>query len=150
MSDKIRVNNRNAFDIGLRLMDGIREINIKPNSFIMLDEDEIYYQHSISNLFLTGKLTVDNENINTNLGFVEKNPNTITESEIEAILKDNSKGNMAKMMKALEVITEPFAKDKVYNISTKLAGELSGTKLQYLSEFCGREIEIKKPENETK
>lgn len=145
MSDKrYKVENKNKFDVGIKFMDGIRQANIKPNSFAMLTEDEIYYLHSISKLFSRKILTVADQQINENLGFVEEK-SSITEEEIETILKSA----LTKMKKDIQVITEPHQKYTVFEVAKKLYSELNGSKLDFLAEFCGKEVEDFKPVKET-
>lgn len=136
---KVKVFNRNKFDIGIKLMNPIREQNIKAGSFTVIDEDDVYYLNTICTLFRTGKLVVESIEVNDNLGFTEKNPNSITEAEIVIILKN---GNFLKMKKELSMIVEPHAIALVYQTAKNMANELSGAKLKYLSGFCGRDILI--------
>jgi hypothetical protein len=133
---KVKVFNRNKFDIGVKLMNPVREQNIKAGSFTIMDEDDVYYLDTICTLFKRAMLVIDNEEVNTELGFVEKNPNTKTDSEIKTILN----GNFLKMKKELSLITEPHTIDLVYNTARSIAKDMSGTKLKYISQYCGRPI----------
>lgn len=136
---KVKVFNRNKFDIGIRLMNPVREQNIKAGSFTVVDEDDVYYLDTICSLFRKGKLVVEDETVLNNLGITEKNPNTITETEIITILKN---ANFLKMKKELSEIVEPHAIALVYQTVKNMANELSGAKLKYLSKFCGRDLLI--------
>lgn len=146
MAKKVKVFNRNKFNVGIILMDGIRQMNINPNSFVIIDEDEVYYINSISSLFRKSILTVEDEEVNLNLGFVEKNPNVITEQEIEELLK----GNHLKMKKNLGMLTEKHVKDRVYEVAKKIAKDLTGAKLKFIEEFTGKTIEVENIENDDK
>ena len=130
---KVKVFNRNKFDIGVKLINPIREQNIKAGSFTIMDEDDVYYLDTVCTLFKRGMLVVDDEEINTQLGFMEKNPNIKTEVEIKKVLT----GNIQKMKKDLSLITAPHLKDLVYNVAKSIGKDLSGSKLKHIAEFCG-------------
>ena len=133
---KVKVYNRNKFDIGIKLINPMREQNIKAGSFTILDEDDVYYLDTICTLFKRGMLVIESVEVKTNLNMVEENPNVVNEEEMLKILK----GNFLKMKKDLEKITEPHTKDFIYQLARKHSGELNGSKLKLLSEFCGRPI----------
>jgi hypothetical protein len=140
---KVKLYNRNLFDIGIKLINPVREQNIKAGSFTIVDEDDVYYLDTVCTLIKRGMLIVDAEKtkvqeINTNLGFVEQNPNIKSDQELETIIK----GNYLKMKKELSYISEPHIIDAVYRVAVKLASELNGGKLKYLSDYCGRPIII--------
>jgi arginine deiminase len=140
---KLKVFNRNKFDIGVKLINPIREQNIKAGSFSILEEDDIYYLDTICTLFKRGMLVVEDKQVVENLGIVEVHENSKTDEEIIAILK----GNFLKMKSELAKIREPHLIDAVYNIAKSIGGELSGSKLKYLAEFCGKEILINEIED---
>jgi hypothetical protein len=135
---KVKVFNRNKFDVGVKLINPIREQNIKAGSFTIIEEDDIYYLDTICSLFRRGMLVIDNEEIKANLGYVESNEGIKTDEEIINILK--SSFNVMKTK--LEKIVEPHVIDVVYNITKSMGNELSGQKLKYLRKFCDREIFI--------
>lgn len=147
---KYKVHNRNPFNVGLNFMDGLRSITIPKKSFTLLDEDEIYYQNTISTLFQKGVLTVDEDEIKKNLNLdTEKNSNAITDEDIKNILK----GSLAKIKKDLSGINEPYAKSKVFEIAKDMYSNLSGGKIDYIASFCGRDkadFETSIKENEEK
>ncbi|MGE5438089.1 MAG: hypothetical protein ACM3O3_12825 [Syntrophothermus sp.] len=140
---KVKVYNRNKFDIGVRLINPVREQNIKGNSFSIMEEDDIYYLDTICALFRRGMLSIDNEEINQNLGYTTVNEGIKTEDEIQTILKLN----FNKMKIELEKITEPHVIDLVYQVCLKNGNELSGQKLKYLNKFCNKEIDIEEIED---
>ena len=144
MSTKIKVYNNNPFNVGLELMDGLRGINIPKNGFMMLDEDEIYFQHSKCLLFKKGILTIDDAEINENIGITPQNVVSLTDTEIESILKSA----ITKMKKDLSTITEDHIKSKIFEIAKKMYAELNGSKLDYIAEFCNRDSEDLKPVKE--
>lgn len=138
---KYKVHNKNPFNVGLKFMDGVRSINIPKNSFMMLDEDEIYFQHTRCDLFKKGVLTIDDAEVNENMGLSSKQVISLSDSEIEIILKSA----LAKMKKDLSVIKEPHIKSKVFEVAKKLYSDLSGSKIDYIAEFCNRDSEDLKP-----
>jgi hypothetical protein len=133
---KVKVYNRNKFDIGVKLINPVREQNIKSGSFSILEEDDVYYLDTICTLFKRGMLVVEDKQITENLGFPEVNENIKNDEEILSILR----GNFLKMKSELAKIKEPHMIDAVYHIAKGIGGELSGAKLKFLAEFCSRGI----------
>lgn len=134
---KHKVYNKNKFNIGIRLINPTREQNIIAGSFAMLDDDDIYYLNTICTLFKRGMLVLDDDEVNTNLGFVESNPNCKSDDDIKEILKTP---NILKMKKELSTITEPHIKDAVFRIAKSMADSMTISKLKCISEFCGRDV----------
>jgi hypothetical protein len=136
MSDKkVKVTNPNAFRVGLKLMDGIREIVVHPNSFVLLDPNEIYYINNMSRTFSKKHLIIDDEGINRDLGY-EKSVMNLSNQEIETLLK----GNIAKLKKDLGDITEKHIIDKVISIA-KGMDDLNKGKLSFLKEWSGYDFD---------
>lgn len=133
---KYKVENKNGFAVGIKLNNPDREQNIMPKSFAKLTIDEIAYVDSISTLFKRGMLTVDDDDINEMLGYVEKNPNIIDEESIEKIIK----GNINTMKKEISKLTEEFAKGKVMSVVKKCGSDLSVAKIKWLKQFFGKEL----------
>jgi hypothetical protein len=135
---KVKVFNKNKFDIGVKLINPIREQNIKAGSFTILEEDDVYYLDTICSLFKRGMLIIDDNNIKENLGIIELDESIKTDEELITILKSN----FNKMKSELAKIKEPHIIDSIYNIAKNIGSELSGGKLKYLSEYCGKDIFI--------
>jgi hypothetical protein len=140
MSTKIKVNNKNPFNVGIKFMDNVREVNIPKNGFMMLEEEEIYFQNTQCLLFKKGILTVDNAEINENIGITSQDV-ALSDQEIEAILKYP----LAKMKKELSVVTEPHILSKIFEIAKKTYANLTGSKVDFISELCNRDSEDLKP-----
>jgi hypothetical protein len=140
---KVKVFNKNKFDVGIKLINPVREQNIRAGSFTIIDEDDIYYLNSICGLFRDGSLCVEEKPILETMGFVEDNPNVISDAEIEDLLK----GNFLKMKKQLSEINEAHVKNNIYHIALKNASNLSGGKLKFLTEYCERPILVDDIEN---
>ena len=133
---KVKVFNKNKFDIGINLINPIREQNIKAGSFTIVDEDDVYYLDSICTLFKKGMLVIEKPEVKETLGIVEDNPNIISDKEIEELLL----GNFIKMRKDLSEITEVHVINNIHSIACKVANNLSGAKIKFLNNYCGRDI----------
>jgi hypothetical protein len=133
---KVKVFNKNKFDVGIKLINPVREQNIKAGSFTIIDEDDVYYLDSTCTLFKRSILTIENVEINEQLGYVESLPLSKSDQEIQDMIK----GNFVKMKSDLSKITEPHLKYAIYNVAKKMANELSGAKLKFLNEYCGRQL----------
>lgn len=143
MSDLIKVSNPNEFNVGIKLMDGIQERNIRGNSFTYLDEKEIYFIDSICSLFKRGILIIDSDEINSNLGLTEVKDG-VNDENLEKILK----GNVMKMKAEMKKITEKHVIDKVIQLAVKL--DLPASKLKILEEVFKINIVDTLTESETK
>ena len=146
MTTKFKVYNKNPFNVGIRFMDNIREVSIPKNGFMMLEEDEIYFQHATCSLFKRGILTVDSPEINENMGLTSKPVVPLTNSQIETILK----GSLVKIKKELSDVIEPHVKSKIFEVAKKMYSDLSGGKIDFIAELCDRDSEDLKPIKEEK
>jgi len=133
---KIKVYNKNKFDVGIKLINPVREQNVKSGSFTIVDEEDVYYLNSICTLISDGTLTIEEKPILETMGYNELNPNIISDEEIVDLLK----GNFLKMKNKFSEITQPYIIGNIYNLALKNASSLSGGKLKFLTEFCGRPI----------
>ena len=147
MDKKYKCHNRNKYDVGIRFMDGIRQLNVRAGSFVSLSEDEISYMHSISSTFSGKDLSIDEPEIRENvLGFMPDEKVFLTEKEIITILKSA----FPKMKKELETITEPNFKFSIFEEAKKMYADLTGAKIEFIAEFCGKDPEDMKPAKEEK
>ena len=136
MARKLKLYNKQKFDVGIKLINPMREQNIKAGSFTIVEDDDIYYLDSICSLIKRGFLTFDDDEIKMNLGYIENKVVTKNDEEILAFLK----GGFLKMKSELASIKEPYLIDAVFKIAEGIADELSGSKIKYISEFCNRNI----------
>lgn len=92
MSNKVRVYNRNKFDVGVCTMNGIG-INIKSGSFTVLDQNEIDYIGTLCNYFIDGTLIIeDGTTAKENLVVPEENKHYFaSDEEIKKKLKGTAK-----------------------------------------------------------
>lgn len=147
MSDnkKYKVHNRNKYDVGIKLMDEHRQMNIKGGSFALLTEDEIAFLHSVSTVFSGKDLSVDEPEIKEGiLGFMPEEKVSLSEEDIRTILKSS----LAKMKTSLETITEENFKYLIFEEAKKMYDELTGAKIEYIAQYCGKDPEDMKPAKE--
>ena len=132
---KYKVFNNNRFNVGIRFEnEANREILIKPNSFVLMSEDDILYVDTVSKLFSKGILYVEDEDLMVKMGYMEKNPNTISEDEIRKILKMPNN----KMKEALSKLDAKHAIDKVITVAKE--SDLPQSKLKIIKELFNVEI----------
>jgi hypothetical protein len=139
MEKKIKLKNANAYDIGFTLENPHRDVNIKPGSFAIVSEDDVYFLNSTCSLLKKGRLFVESENIeevNRNLGFEDEKPVILNKDEILELIQ----GNFLKMKSGLEKYKEPYEIGSIYQIAKDNVENLTGGKIKFLNEFCGRSI----------
>lgn len=127
---KYKVINPNPFAVGLKSIDGLKDMLVPANSFQMVEEDEIYFTNSVCRLFRQGTIYVDNEEIMLNMGYGEKNLNTISDEEIIKLLK-GKQTDLEKTLKSME----RFAYQKVVMVAKTL--DLPYGKLQVIEKITG-------------
>ena len=111
MSDKkIRIINPNRFMVGLKLMDGIREVVVHPNSFVFLEENDVYYINNMCRLFREKTLFIDDEEINDTLGY---DKDYLTNEKIKHLLSKSPKD----IKKVVEENNYKHIKDKIVNVA---------------------------------
>ena len=145
MDKKYKCYNRNKYDVGISFMDPNRTMNVRAGSFVLLAEDEIAFLHSISTTFSGKDLSVDESEIREGLlGFEPNEKTSLTEEEIIAILKSA----LPKMKKELETITEENFKFLIFEKAKEMYSDLTGAKIEYIAEYCGKDPEDMKPVKE--
>jgi len=146
MADKkYKAYNRTKHDVGISFMDVNRFMNVRAGSFVLLSEDEISFLHSISTIFTGKELSIDEAEIRESiLGFMPDEKTSMTEEEIIAILKSG----LPKMKKELQLITEDNFKYLIFEEAKKMYEDLTGAKLDYIAEYCGKDPEDLKPHKE--
>jgi len=141
---KYKVWNKNKFDVGIRLMNNI-EVNIKPNSFYLIDEDNIYYLNTICGLFRGNSLIIEDDKINADLDISSKNFDIISDKEIEDLLE----GNFEVMKIKFDKIDKPHIKYRIFSVAKNMYDDLSGRQLKYLAKLCNKETEDFVSENKS-
>ena len=107
-----KVYNNNDYNIGIRLENPSRELNIRANTYISMNEEDILYTNSVSTLFSSGQLYVESQDLLEEMGYIEKNPNSIGKDEIKEILKS---GN-SRIKREFSKLTEQHAVRKVITV----------------------------------
>lgn len=133
---KYKVINNNKFGVGIRLENPVRELSIKADTYIMMEEDDILYTNSVSKLFEKGVIYVEDQDMLEKMGYIEKNPNTISEKEIEEILKLSN----AKLKKEIAQITEDHAISKVISVIKEGKVDLSQSKIKIIDDALNIDI----------
>lgn len=127
---KYKVFNNNKFRVGIRYEDqSNREQTIQAGTSIMMEEDDIFYVDAVSKLFRKGIIFTEDKEMLEKMGYIEKNPNTVSEADIAEILK---MGN-AKMKAELKKLDAKHAFDKVVNVAKK-TDDLSQAKLKIIAD----------------
>lgn len=133
MSDKkIRIINPNRFMVGLKLMDGIREVVVHPNSFVFLEENDVYYINNMCRLFREKTLFIDDEEINETLGY---DKDYLTNEKIKHLLSKSPKD----IKKVVEENNYKHIKDRIVNVAKDM--DLPASKLRIIEEATGYDIE---------
>lgn len=84
MADKkVRVYNKTNHDVGVGSIDGIKSWNIKPNSFIKVDVDEVINWHFTSTLFARKHLVIDDIDVLNEMGLTPEDMYIPTNNDIE-------------------------------------------------------------------
>jgi len=142
MDKKYKVHNRNKYEVGIQFMEPTKQMNVRPGSFVLMSEEEISFLHSISTTFSDKELSIDEIEIRENiLGFTAGEKMSLSDKEIITILNSP----LPKMKKELELITEDSFKFLIYEEAKKLYSELTGAKIEFIAEFCGKDPEDMKP-----
>ena len=136
MKDSIKVKNGNQYNVGLLCQKWNKHRAVKPGSFIYLNEEEVRELDSDYDLFSSGELTIDDAEINTALGYVDKNPNILTDKDVENIFKLTA----PQIKEKLVDVTEMFAFNRIFDVAKK--SDLSVSKLKAVEEIVGRKIEL--------
>jgi hypothetical protein len=144
MGDKVKISNPNKFRVGLKLMDGVKEVVVHPKKkgtkddpFIMLDSDEIYFINNMSSIFQRKMLIVHDDEINQNLGLDTKDDVAfLSNDEIEEILK----GNFMAMKKKLGDIKDRHLLNRIVEVAKGIE-DLAQGKIKFLAELSGYDIE---------
>lgn len=133
---RYRIWNKNKYDVGIRLLNNI-EINIKPNSFYSVDEDNLIFLNSVCNLFKDFTLNIEDKEAREILGIEKQSLDTFDDEIILQCLNESFDEMKAKFSS----IDNTNIKYKIFDIARSISDDLSGRKLKYLAELCGKEVE---------
>ena len=136
MKESIKIKNNNSYHIGLLCQKWNKHRQVKPNSFIYLNEEEVRELDSDFDFFSSGELVIDDSELNITLGYKEKNPNILTDLEVEEIFKLSA----VQIKEKLSGVTEMFALNRIFDVAKK--SDLSVTRLKAVEEIIGKKIEL--------
>lgn len=127
MANRIRVWNDTKADIGLRDYRGI-EYNIKPKSFVMLDEDDVAYFVSIARCMFDEphRLRIENKESAQKCG-VDTEQEDITNHEY---IKKALNRTVSKVRDYIADINDPFLADVVVEVANEM--DLPNSKMSIL------------------
>lgn len=147
MSKKFKVINNNSFTVGIRLENPSRDVNIRANTFVFMNEEDILYTNSVSGLFERGILTVEDEEILHLMGYTEKNPNAIDKDEIAKLLELPNQS----FKRRVSQINERHAIQKIIRYIVENEVDINLSKAKLINDAFGVDIhEIIKQESESK
>lgn len=112
----IRLYNPQKFDVGVKLLDNDRGVNVRAGGFIQISEDDIAYINSISSVLRRGMLRIEKEKeiLMQEVGIdTDSDPNFITDEEIQKKLGMSAK----KIDEWLATVEEEYIKERIFNIA---------------------------------
>lgn len=112
----IRLYNPQKFDVGVKLLDNDRGVNVRAGGFIQISEDDIAYINSISSVLRRGMLRIEKEKeiLMQEVGIdTDSDPNFITDEEIQKKLGMSAK----KIDEWLTTVEEEYIKERIFNIA---------------------------------
>lgn len=133
---RYRIWNKNKYDVGVRLLNNI-EINIRPNSFYSVDEDNLIFLNSVCSLFKDFTLTIEDKNAREILGIEKQVFDTFDDEIILQCLNESFDEMKAKF----SLIDNANVKYKIFDMARSISEDLTGKKLKYLAEFCEKDME---------
>ena len=133
MSEKMRLNNPNAFSVGIITPEKPYGVNIQPNAFTMVTQDEVDYLMATSTLLSNGVLRLAGEKqkeLEETLGVkTEDNANFMSDEDIKKKLSGNA-NQLKKWLNSDEIA--PYVLDKIATIAKGM--NLSMNKIQVLQD----------------
>lgn len=128
---RYKVENNNDFSVGIRFENKPgHDIVIRPNSFVMMEEEDILYVDSVSKLFSKGVIFTEDKGVLEKMGYVEKNPNTISKEEVKELLDSNN----SRLKSELTKITESHAIKKITDVIKDGEVDLSQSKMKIIGD----------------
>ena len=133
MSEKMRLNNPNSYAVGIVTPEKEYGVNILPNSFTMVTQDEIDYIMATTTLLQNGVLRLAGEKqkeLAQSMGVeMENNANFMSDEDIKKKLSGNA-NQLRKWLNSDDI--QPYVLDKIATIAKGM--NLSANKLQVLQE----------------
>ena len=133
MSEKMRLNNPNAFAVGIITPEKQYGVNILPGAFSMVTQDEVDYLMATSTLLRDGTLRLAGEKqkeLADTMGVkMEDNANFMSDDDIKKKLSGNA-NQLRKWLNSDEI--QPYVLDRIATIAKGM--NLSMNKIQVLQE----------------
>ena len=133
MSEKMRLNNPNGFDVGIITPEKPYGINIRPKAFTMVTQDEVDYLMATCTFLQDGTLRLAEDKqkeLADVLGLnMEDNANFMSDEDIKKKLSGNA-NQLRKWLNSDEI--KPYVLDKIATIAKTM--NLSMNKIQVLQE----------------
>ena len=133
MSDKIRLNNPNKFNVGIVTPEKQYGVNILPGAFTMVTQDEVDYLMATTTLFTDGVLRLAGEEqkeLADAIGIeMEGNANFMSDEDIKKKLSGNA-NQLKKWLNSDDI--KPYVLDRIAEIAKGM--NLSLNKIQVLQE----------------
>lgn len=144
MGRMIKVSNPNRFRVGLKLMDGVKEVFVekkkpgtKEDPFIWIDEDEVYFINNMCSIFQRKMLIIHDEEVNRNLGLnVEDDVGFLSDEQIKEILT----GNFLTMKKKFSDIKDKHLINRIIANAREIE-DLAMGKVKHLSDISGYSVD---------
>lgn len=115
----IRLYNPQKFDVGVKLLDNDRGMNVRAGGFIQISENDVAYINSISSVLRRGMLRVEKEKeiLLQEVGIApETDPNFIDDEAIRKKLSMSAK----KIEEWLQTVQEEYIRDRIYDIAMEM------------------------------
>ena len=115
----IRLYNPQKFDVGVKLLDNDRGMNVRAGGFIQISENDVAYINSISSILRRGMLRVEKEKeiLLQEVGIApETDPNFIDDEAIRKKLSMSAK----KVEEWLQTVQEEYIRDRIYDIAMEM------------------------------
>lgn len=115
----IRLYNTQKFDVGVKLLDNDRGMNVRAGGFIQISENDVAYINSISSVLRRGMLRIEKEKetLLQEIGIEpETDPNFIDAEGIKKKLNMSAK----KIEEWLASVQEEYILDKVYDVAMEM------------------------------
>lgn len=128
---KVKVWNRQKFNVGVKTYGHPLGINIPAGSFVPMEEDEVAQLISVCTLFQRGILSVEEEHkdLMVNGGVMTEDlPNCVSDEEIAKKLGGTAK----KLEEWLKTITEGYVLERIFDAAKAM--NLPASKLRVLQE----------------
>jgi hypothetical protein len=132
VAKKIKIINPNAFEVGINFMDGVKSTIIPSKGYRLIDEEEVDYINSTSNMFRRKMLIIDDIEKNIEFGYDVRTIANYTDDEIRELIK----GNINKMKSVLSNEKEKHVIDRVIAIAKEF-DDLNLNKVKFLEEWSG-------------